>query len=187
MSGRPFILSGMKKLIIACIVAAPSAPLALDARSKSPVLIGEIGLHCPYEVVSSTIAPDTEIGLVDQVAGEVRAFALTQVVPAIPGLAFGEELRLEEGATLPGTVAVTTHPPMGEQGVTEQFWPDDLSDQDWAANMYRFDFDYELLLGRWTMQLQRDGVTYSYVEFDVVPPPEGMTLESLCSGEDLLS
>jgi hypothetical protein len=168
MSGRTFILSGMKTLIFACIVAAPSAAVALDARSKSPVLIGEIGL-------------------VDQVAGEVRAFALTQVVPAIPGLAFGVELRLEDGATLPGTVAVTTHPPMGEQGVTEQFWPDDLSDQDWAANMYRFDFDYELLLGRWTMQLQRDGVTYSYVEFDVVPPPEGMTLESLCSGEDLLS
>ena len=177
----------MKSLILILALLAPSAALSLDIRSKSPIQIGEVGLHCPYEVVGSTAAPGTEIGVVDQVAGEVRAFALTQVVPAIPGLAFGVQLKLEDGAFLPGTYAVTTHPPMGPQEVTEQRWMDDISDLEWTANMYRFDFAYELLLGRWTMQVQKDGVTYAYVEFDVVPPPPGMTLESLCSGQDMLS
>ncbi len=168
-------------------LVTPLAGFAGEVRSKSTVVLGEIGLHCPYEITRTDKAPDTEAGHIDRFDGDGQAIALTTTVPGILGLAFGVEIALAEGVTLPGAELVITHPPMGDAGITEQRWTPNLTQGDFALDLYRFDLPYEILMGTWTMSLMYDGQAQMRVEFDVVPPPAGMTLDSLCSGEQTLS
>ena len=161
--------------------------MAEGYRNKPTVIVGEVGLHCPYEVSGSEVAPGTESGIIDTIEGDAQVLFETTTVPAILELGFGVEIMLSEGSDLTGAQIVVRHPPMGESGVTEQRWYPNLSHDDFTLSLYRFDYNYEMLTGPWTISLEQDGQTHFIAEFDVIPAPAGMTLESLCSGEGLVS
>lgn len=174
------------KLILPLILSACPA-LADEYRAKPEIIVGEIGLHCPYEIASRTAAPDTVIGTVDTIAGRASAVQLTHTVPAILGLAFGVQLKLIPGASYNDVQVLVTHPPMGEDGTTSQSWSTDTQSAGWTVNMYRFDFPQELLPGTWNISLVGDGRVVFSTDFNVIAPPAGMTLEGICSGKDILS
>ena len=177
----------MKYVPLVALFCMPAVTFAEGYRSKPTIVVGDIGLHCPYEITGSEPAPNTENGVIDTISGEPQVIAHTTTVPAIPDLGFGVQLRLAEGVTLPGAEIVVRHPPMGAEGVTEQRWYPNFNDQTYSLSMYRFDFPYELLVGAWTFSVEQGGQTHFIVEFDVVPPPAGLTIDALCSGEGLLS
>ncbi len=175
------------RLWLLVVTLFPTASLAEGYRAKPTIVVGEVGLHCPYEVSRSEPAPETEIGAIDVITGEPHVIALTMTVPAIADLGFGVQLKLAPDTELPGAEIVVHHPPMGPNGVTEQRWIPNLTDQSFNLSMYRFDFPYELLVGTWTIALEQGGTTHFYAEFDVVPAPSGLTLDALCSGEAFVS
>ena len=163
----------------------PAAAQAYEA--KPTIVVGDIGLHCPYEVLASEPAPDTEVGEIDVIVGEPSVFSVTTTVPAVQHLGFGFQARLADGIKLPGAEIVVRHPPMGADGVTEQRWVPSLSDQNFSLGMYRFDMPYEVLIGEWSFAIEQAGQTHFSVTFDVIPAPAGMSIDSLCSGEMLVS
>ena len=181
------MMTPMFKLRIIPLVFGLIPAVATAYEAKPTIVVGDIGLHCPYEVLASEPAPDTEIGAIDVIVGEPSVLSATTTVPAVQHLGFGFQARLADGIKLPGAEIVVRHPPMGTEGVTEQRWTPSLSDQDFSLGMYRFDMPYEVLIGEWSFAIEQAGQTHFSVTFDVIPAPAGMSIESLCSGDLLLS
>jgi len=74
---------------------AGTTATAQDNNYTNPRLIDgfEYGLVCDTNVVGSAKAPDTDIGEVNIISGDIRFSTSGTLVPAIPGLSFGVKIR----------------------------------------------------------------------------------------------
>lgn len=176
----------MKLAALTASLLFPSLALA-EVSAEPEIVLGEVGLHCPYRTAGSVPAPNTAYGAVDEIDGEPAAISQTTIIPALLDMGFGVEYRLAEGVSLPSAEVQLTHPPMGPNSITEQRWTTHPSSDDMGFTIYRFDFPEEVVIGKWTFELVADGKSLFKAEFDVIPAPPGITFESLCMGGSLLS
>ena len=158
-------------VLLACLVALP-------AHARQVRLI-EAGIDCPSDdAIDREAAPDTAAGFVD-IVENLELDAIGRVVPMRLGYGMGISTQLKQG--LPAQVTmVTTHPPMGPEGITRQTYTATLQPDRPHLRVYRFDFDYELLPGTWTLGVEVGGEMVVEVPFQVVDGPVP-GLEDLCA------
>lgn len=157
---------------------------ALPAGAQSVRLV-EAGIDCPDEAVVERVpAPGTAAGYVDIVEG-LALDARGRRLPMEIGYGMGIATRLKGGLAPVAVTMTTTHPPMGPEGVTRQTYETTLVPGDDHLRVYRLDYDYELVPGRWTLGVEIDGTPQLSVAFEVVDGPvpgmELLCLEGLSS------
>lgn len=169
------------------IALAIFAPLTATAETVSDFVAGfESGVICPPPTTGERSAPGTVAGVTHVIEDNPPFVSVQNRVPAVKGIGFGVKASVVFAEGLPVTM-VLTHPPMGAEGVTSQEFTSHLSGDTRSITFYQFDYAYELLVGRWTMQaLSGDTVIYA-TEFDVLPPEEVPELAGICGFENLLS
>ncbi|WP_179381545.1 DUF3859 domain-containing protein [Jannaschia marina] len=162
----------LKPLLIPLVLA-----LSFGAgAARAEITLLRAGIVCPDgRDGPMRDAPDTLIGGVREVDG--LAIDLdTRDVPMIPGLGLGLQTRWEGpgGATLR---MVTLHPPMGENGVTEQSYTRDFAPGETSTRAYTFEFAYEMVPGPWTLQIADATGTLISVDFTVSDTPNAAVTE----------
>lgn len=173
-------------LLLALVpLAAAAEPPEADLRAPEIALF-EAGILCAPEAVGTEPAPDTVAGFTNVIEGDPGFVSHGRLVPAVIGVGFGVRAQ-SKAADFPAVTMVVTHPPMGPEGVTRQSYGSAIGSADTSLSYYHLEYDYELVIGRWTFTaLDGDRVLYAAV-FDVVPPAEVPELASICGYEDLIS
>ena len=181
------MITAPAKAIVWFILALAFAGTIAAAQDKSftnPDLIDgfEYGLVCDTNVVGAAKAPDTDIGEINIIAGDVVFSAHGTLVPAIPGLSFGVKSRASGAMLLDDVTFRVTHPPLIGTGTTEQSWQGYIEASRLSAQLYSFDMPSELVTGTWTLSAyQRDTLLYQ-ISFDVIAPKDAPTyLKELCN------
>jgi len=142
----------------------------------------EYGLVCDTRVVGTTEAPDTDIGEIIIIAGNVVFSSHGTLVPAIHGLSFGVKIRAAGDTQLDGVTFRVTHPPLIGTGTTEQSWQGFIEANRLSAQLYSFDLPAELVTGTWTLAAYQGDTLIYRVPFKVIPPKTAPTyLKSLCN------
>ena len=140
--------------------------------------LADFGIYCALQSAGTQAAPDTTLGYIHTLTGVPAIVFHQQEVPARLGVHFGVIVRTDRD--IPGVRNETWLPGASRPEV----WVSDLIAGQDHARGFQFDFDRELLPGRWTMEAY-DGDTLLYrVEWDVVPPE---TLPGVGSDCDFLS
>ena len=163
------------------------SPLTATAETVSDYVAEfESGVICPPPTTGERVAPGPVAGVTHVIEENPPFVSVANQVPAVKGIGFGVRASVVFAEGMPVTMVVT-HPPMGEDGVTSQEFTSHLSGESRSITFYQFDYAYELLVGRWTMQaLSGDTVIYA-TEFDILPPDEVPELAGICGFENLLS
>ncbi len=164
-----------------------ATPLTAQDKTGPAITVLETGVICPPESTGTRPAPDTVAG-VTNVISEAPAFVSTvNKVPAVLGIGFGAKAMSETVFGIDNVTMTITHPPMGPEKATEQSFQTSISGLDTSITFYQFDYDYELLPGKWTMTATNgDEVLYS-TSFQVVAPQQVPELAAICNFEELLS
>ena len=127
------------------------------------------GAFCAVEIIGEEKAEGTISGTLNLVDGPPTFYTTGSLVPAQVGIGFG--IHLDVAPQFSGTATVTTtHPPMGENGVTAQSWVTDYSPGAIAYNGFTFEYDYELVPGDWTISAESNGRLIYHAKFTVVNP-----------------
>lgn len=164
------------------LVATPAlADSHLTADPASFSWIGA-GVLCAAESSTREAAPDTRLGFIDLVEGEITLGLDTATIPAIPGLSFGVVADVAEGAGRFGVTIVVTHPPMGTDGTVRESWVTDFVSGESTANFFRFDLPEERVPGDWTLQAEQDGQVFYTARFRVVDPASLPGFSDPCPG-----
>lgn len=142
-----------------------AGPAAADG-----VTLLESGLFCASpRTEESRPAPDTVEGVVHEMQSGPFDVA-GQVVPLVPGLAFG--IRFRSDLTKDRVVRmVTLHPPLGPEGQTRSSWETVLQAGAVRARAFSFDHAYELVPGTWTMEVWEGSEVLLSVPFAVTTAP----------------
>lgn len=172
--------------IIAFVIAGPA--LGQTGNFVSPrIVLEEYGVFCPDDPTGRVPAPDTERGFIDLIDGDPRVDFHTDVVPGELGMGFGMRFRLaDDRLGIPGRVVIT-HPPFGTPPVSRESYPITLGGP--GSNMTQFDFDdrYEIVHGRWTMEIEVGGEILLRQNFTVVPEGTTPVSSRLCDAPALTS
>lgn len=139
-----------------------------DSRAPGAAFFAT-GAFCAVEIVGEEVAEGTLSGTINLVDGPPEFYAAGPVVPAQIGIGFGIHLDVDPDFAGHATVT-TTHPPMGTSGITSQTWQTTYTAGNLAYNGFTFEFDYELVVGPWTISAEADGREIYFAEFDVVDP-----------------
>lgn len=180
-------------LPVLCALALGSAALAQQVQLlpedtvSAQIAAIDVGVICAQEIVGFNDAPGTVAGTTNVIEGEPDFISRNRVVPAVQGVGFGVKSRSASPFGLDGVIMTVTHPPMGADGATQQVYGTAISGTGRSITFYQFDYDYELLVGRWEMEASLNGEVLYRVGFDVVPPAAVPELASACGFEDLLS
>ena len=173
-------------LFLLCLMAAPAVAAPADVTGP---LIGslESGIICPPPSVGESLAPGTVAGVTHLVEENPPFVSMSDRVPAVIGIGFGAKSMTADLFGLPDVTMTVTHPPMGKDRVTQQSFQTRIDGTAPSLTFYQFDYPYELVRGRWTMEAQRDGELLYRVAFDVVDPKDAPELARVCGFEELLS
>jgi hypothetical protein len=154
------------RLILAGLLASCVAgPLAAQVR------LLEAGIYCVSPRTGEQVeAPDTVAGVVHTIVGEPFD-VIGRVVPLQQGLSFG--IRTELKASDPLTVRMALrHPPMVDnEGQTGGSYTTTLPARASHVRSFTFDYAYEMVPGRWTMEIWDQDELLLSVGFDVVNHP----------------
>ena len=179
-------------LLLAALWAAGAQAQGVETDETAVTAI-EVGIFCSEDTGERTEAPGTVSGFVDTVRN-VQFKVSTTVVPVAPGFSFGYRATLDPGAFPDAgadgsaTVLLTTrHPPFRGNGVTTQIRTSTVFAGGAPATLYSFDYDYEMVPGRWSFEMEREGRTLVRVTFDAVPASLAPDLVGLCSGQPMVS
>ena len=176
----------MRLALALCLL--PLAAAAQDARILSDRISAfETGVICPPPSVGERIAPGTVAGVTHIIEEEPPFVSASHRVPAVLGIGFGTKAQSADAFGIDAVTVTVTHPPMGPEGVTTQSFETFIRGDSPSLSFYQFDYDYELLVGDWTMQAAKDGEVFYSASFRVVPPAMVPELASVCGYEDLLS
>lgn len=147
------------------VVAAQS-----DTASNAPgARFFDYGPFCAIETVDHQVAEDTISGVLNLVETTPTLYSHGPLVPAQIGIGFGVLIDVAPDFAGPATV-VTTHPPMGPNGVTRQTWTTDYVTGDTSYNGFTFEYDYELVKGPWSISASNNGRLIYEAYFTVVDP-----------------
>lgn len=138
----------------------------------------QFGVFCALQPMNSVPAPDTAAGWVHSPIAGVNFHWKTQMVPANKSIGFGVSAHARSRDISDATITVT-HPKI--KGQTQDSWPTGFSSSTLTTDFYRFDFDYELKPGLWTIQAHKDGKVLYLVEFQVVSPAELPEIAAACT------
>ena len=173
-------------LFLVSVLASPVVAAPADVTGP---LIGslESGIICPPPSVGESLAPGTVAGVTHLVEENPPFVSMSDRVPAVIGIGFGAKSMTADLFGLPDVTMTVTHPPMGKDRVTQQSFQTRIDGTAPSLTFYQFDYPYELVRGRWTMEAQRDGELLYRVAFDVVDPKDAPELARVCGFEELLS
>lgn len=177
---------GMKTPLFLLALTLPLPCLGQDAISAAIVSL-ETGVICAPETIGTSPAPDTVAGVTNVIEDEPEFVSTLNRVPAVIGVGFGAKAQSADPFGLAGVTITVRHPAMGPQKVTVQSYDSFISGADNSLTFYQFDFDYELLVGRWTIEARQDGNLLYRSRFDVVPPEQIPELAGVCGFLELLS
>lgn len=167
--------------------SAPNGAAPGDTISDAIAAI-EAGVICAVEPDRVVEAPGTLSGTKHLVDERPPFVSKARQVPAVLGVGFGVAARATDPLGLPGVTMVVTHPPLHDQGVTSQSYVTRIPGNGSGITFYQFDYDYELVLGRWTLTtIDAGGEILFSIPFDVVPPDALPELAGACNYTDLLS
>lgn len=170
----------MRNTLYSVLMIWPAILFAESAKPASPVILLDHGAVCDVAITGQQDAPLTESGQLNLIDQDRTIDVTTQAIPARRGLSFGIRVTMKEGAALADTRIVVQHPPLGAARVTTQSWPVLLHAKDASLNLYTFEYDYEMVQGRWTFQvLSAQGVALTQ-DFEVVGPFAVQDVQDAC-------
>lgn len=146
----------------------------------------ESGVICGQPHESERLAPNTVAGVTHVVTGDLDFVSTKNRVPAVLGIGFGIKAQSRVSGGLNQVEMFIRHPPMGDTGATEQSFMTTVTGNSPNFTFYQFDFDYELVPGRWTMEAWQGNLMLFRVTFDVVPAHLMPELATICGFEELL-
>ncbi|MBV7407926.1 DUF3859 domain-containing protein [Maritimibacter sp. DP1N21-5] len=167
------------------LVLAPAPVLAAD-HVTSPMILEDFGIFCPRESSGQREAPGTERGFIELIEGEVHPDFFGNIVPGTLDISFGIRFMLEPGQGERVVDVVTSHPPMGPTGATEERYDSIVNDFSASISLFTFDDPYEVVLGEWSFAVELDGVEVLRKTFVVVPPDDTLVSPALCRGPSLM-
>ncbi|QPM91014.1 DUF3859 domain-containing protein [Pseudooceanicola algae] len=175
----------------ASVPAMPMAELrasAVPSRDfvSAPIELEEAGVYCPVDHVGRAAAPDTESGYILLMEGDQRVALHSRVVPASLGISFGVRIRHAPGAPMGNYRMVVTHPPYGPRNISVESWDPNIS-TGWGVRSFQFEYDRELQVGPWSMELYQGDDLLMRQSFQVVPPQEAPEAIEICFGGTFIS
>ena len=182
------MLTGITLFI--CLAFAGTAshaesPLYYDKTNVTDV---EYGLVCDLRISGTEIAPDTDKGEINVIAGDFAFTTHGNVVPAVLGMSFGIKTRSISPDYIEGVLFKSTHPPLKDSGVTEESWFGSIGPEEYSSQLYSFEVPTELVTGEWTLSAHKDEELIYRIVFNVVSPDKApVYLKQLCKGLDLFS
>lgn len=142
-------------------------------QAAAAVEITEYGLYDAWES-GSRGAPETSKGTTYRVQ-QPRLIERTHCIPARPGVRFGIMARVADPSAGIASVRIEVeHPPFAladGRRTTREAWPSFLGDEP-TYNGWLFEETYELVPGRWTFSVTRNGRVAARQVFEVVGPNE---------------
>lgn len=156
----------MRLVVLSLLCVLPTALLAETPAPWAhwPLRLTSVGVNCAY-TVEHVDPDDGTLRLVPD--GRSRRDVETQSVPLRLGLDFG--ITFTAPPHLTGLTARMQHPPLGAGAVTAQYWSVPDPNGTPQAVGYSLSALDELVPGRWTLSLHRDGRTLAVAAFDLVP------------------
>lgn len=143
------------------------------------------GIFCAPEVIETQPAPGTVSGETNIIKSTPEFVSTGRNVPAVLGMGLGVK-SVAKGYFIPDVTVVVTHPPLGPNGATSQTYMTSIQSTRTSISLYQFDYNYELVLGPWTVSAY-DGDELLYrANFNVVSPELVPELASVCNYEHLL-
>jgi hypothetical protein len=130
----------------------------------------QAGILCVDGTGRHEPAPETRLGYVNLVDGQIVLGLATRRVPAIRDLAFGVVALVADTGGQAGVSIVVTHPPMGSDGSTRDVWQNDFVAGEQSASFFRFEYPEELVTGDWTIQARAGDKVFYTARFQVVDP-----------------
>lgn len=103
-------------------------------------------------------------------------------MPAALGIGFGVGLQVDPADLPPDAVVTMTHPPYPDDAVTTERWVTALSTASPGLNGFSFDFDWELVLGTWTLRAETPEEVLYEITFEVVPSSQYPEIVLTCLG-----
>jgi len=174
----------MRSLFLFALMASPA--LAQDQRSGAISFL-ETGVICAPDGMTTSPAPNTVAGVTNVIEEDPPFVSTFNRVPAVMGIGFGAKAQSEAFEGISNVVISVRHPAMGKDGVTVQSYQTRISGIDPSITFYQFDYEYELLLGSWTIEARKDGQLLYRSQFDVVAPHKVPELAGICGFQELLS
>lgn len=181
------------KRFFAVLIAFVLMTIAAQAQTAriwfDPDRIAElqIGLLCDVEITGSEAAPDTIVGKIQHIGGNLEFAWRGHKVPLLAGLTFGIKSRSVEAFGTQEIEIKTIHPPFGPNKTSVERWVSQINASALSVRAYTFEYPYEMVPGLWVFEAYaQDNLLYR-VEFDVVMPTEAPIQASVCNGNALMS
>lgn len=177
----------MSRLFTALALLLLASSAIADIIKGDAVQSLDVGIICPPDAMDSAPAPDTLAGSTHIITEDPPFVSNARVVPAALGVGFGVKAQ----SVAPGGITAITmrvsHPPMGDEGRTQQSFLTNMSGQSPSVTFYQFDHSYELVQGTWEMAAFAGDSQLFSVSFEVVDPRRLPELAGACNFVDLLS
>ncbi len=170
--------------LVLTLAFAGTFAAAEDNIYTNPDLVDgfEYGLVCDTRVVGTTAAPDTDMGEINIIAGNIEFSTHGTLVPAIPDLSFGMKVSAAGDTQLDDITFRVTHPPHIGTGTTQQSWEGFIEANRLSAQLYSFDQPSELVTGIWTFEAYQGDTLIYRIPFTVIHPDDAPTyLKNLCN------
>lgn len=146
---------------------------------RTPIQLLNYGVICKLSSSQDTLAPHTIQGRMRIVDPRQPIDVTSRDIPAIPGISFGIQLKLDPGhAPIDATIQLF-HPPLTD-GLDQQHWPTQISQGSVSLNLYRFDTRAELVTGSWLFRVVSGGEILAQQQFRVVPANRANKVRRLC-------
>ncbi|MEL6549404.1 MAG: DUF3859 domain-containing protein [Pseudomonadota bacterium] len=155
---------------------------AADTAADTRAAIIAYGVNCQIVVQDIVRDQDTIDGDVI-LSGRKKPWeydAQTFFVPMATDISFGFSfvMTAANGAPLTATI---THPPMGEDGKTRQTWQMTSPPEGSGSGIgYALEDGFELVEGRWHVELSQEETVLAAVVFELVPPDRAAEYLAAC-------
>lgn len=175
--------SHLAMMVAALVLALPAIAQDLPNPYKSDQLDSLVyGVYCAEGPIDLEEAPDTAAGVVNIVPGIPEMRAVTTLVPAQIGIAFGVVVEARDGLYLDPAMVTITHPPYPDTGIEVERWITSIDGDGPGLVGFSFEVESELVTGRWTFEAEHQGELLFRIDFEVVPPALLPDLAQGCSG-----
>ena len=167
-------------LMSACL----TLPLMAQQGDTTPELVLEShGVYCAPEGPTQKVpAPGTVLGYIQTSDAGTNASVVTTRVPAALGIAFGVSLRARPDQGEFNAQFRVSHPTaIPGKRITES-WTTVFSPAAPSLNRFRFEFDDELNIGLWLMEVYHGETLLFRQGFEVVPSAAAADIMAQCSG-----
>lgn len=177
--------------VVAVLASNSLSPLNAATRTahyydKTRIAVLEIGLFCDSGRSTRQDAPETTLGWIENIEGEVIFANHGNIVPAQLGINFGVKARAKVNP-ISDVRLKTTHPEFSVDGSTVGEWVGEIVESELTYKGFGFDYPYEMVLGDWTLEAYSNGALLYSITFTVVAPETVPWLAQMCQGNALLS